>query len=103
MPESAADGAAPVLRMTGDIDLASEAHWRERADELLDAHPDLREVVVDMGGVSFLDSRGMAVLVDLHAKALARGGKLTVHSVPARAYKTIALAGLDQVFHVEQQ
>jgi anti-sigma B factor antagonist len=103
MPEPPTDGAAPVLRLTGDIDLASEAEWRSRAAELLETNPALSDVIVDMSGVTFLDSRGMAVLADLHGKALARGGKLTLLAVPSRAYKAISLAGLDQVFQVEPQ
>lgn len=103
MSEPPADGAQPILTMTGDVDLATEAEWRARATELLESYPDLRDVVVDMREVAFLDSRGMAVLVELHGKALARGGKLTLRSVPSRAYKAIAVAGLDQVFQVEPQ
>ncbi len=54
-----------------------------------------------MAGVSFLDSRGMSVLVDLHSKALGRGGKLTLLAVPRRVAKALSVAGLDQVFQVE--
>ena len=68
--ERAGSGDRPVLSMVGDIDIASEQDWRRRGSEWLDAHPDLVDVVVDMAGVSFLDSRGMSVLVDLHTKAL---------------------------------
>jgi anti-sigma B factor antagonist len=93
--------AQPILTMTGDVDIATEQDWRRRGSELLDAHPDMTDVVIDMGGVTFLDSRGMAVLIHLHGKALGRGGKLTLLAVPPRVAKALNVAGLDQVFQVE--
>lgn len=101
MAESASGGEQPVLTMVGDVDIASEPEWRRQSSELLQANPDLVTVVVDMSGVTFLDSRGMAVLVDLHASALERGGKLTLLGVPRRVFKALNVAGLDQVFQIE--
>lgn len=105
MAESAALSAAgaeqPVLMMVGDVDLATEPEWRRRGQELLEAYPDMADVLVDLSQVSFLDSRGMAVLVDLHATALQRGGKLTLLGVPNRVLKALHVAGLDQVFQVQ--
>jgi anti-anti-sigma factor len=94
-------GQTPVLAMAGDLDVATEDYWRERGDTLLAAHPDLRDITVDMAGVSFLDSRGMAVLVHLHTAALGRGGSLRLRSAPPRVVKALTVAGLDQVFTVE--
>jgi anti-sigma B factor antagonist len=96
-----ARGDKPILTMSGDIDIASEQDWRRRGSELLDANPDLTDIVIDMANVTFLDSRGMAVLIHLHGKALARGGKLTLLTVPPRVAKALSVAGLDQVFQVE--
>jgi anti-sigma B factor antagonist len=91
----------PVLTMVGDVDIASEQEWRQRGEELLNAHPDHPDVTVDMSAVGFLDSRGMAVLVHLYTTALDRGGKLTLRAVPARVAKALGVAGLDQVFRIE--
>lgn len=96
MPES------PVrLAMSGDVDIATEDFWRERADALLAAHPHTPDVVVDMAEVTFLDSRGMAVLVHLHAAALERGGKLSLQSLSPRVSKALTVAGLNQVFQLD--
>jgi len=101
MAESALGGEQPVLTMTGDVDIASEPEWRRQGHALLQAHPDMRNVVINMAAVTFLDSRGMAVLVDLHTEALRRGGKLSLLAVPRRVVKALNIAGLDQVFQIE--
>jgi anti-anti-sigma factor len=103
MVESASGGDTPILTMVGDVDIATEQDWRRRGTELLEQHPMMRDVVVDMARVSFIDSRGMAVLIDLHATALKRGGKLTLQAVPQRVVKALNVAGLDQVFQIEPQ
>ncbi|HEY8302533.1 MAG TPA: STAS domain-containing protein [Jatrophihabitans sp.] len=101
MAESAPGGDQPVLTMTGDVDIATEPEWRRQGRQLLQTYPDMRQIVIDMAAVSFLDSRGMAVLVDLHTEALRRGGKLTLLAVPRRVFKALNIAGLDQVFQIE--
>ena len=103
MVESAYSGDTPILAMDGDIDIATEEGWRRRGADFLEQHPTMRDVVVNMSGVGFIDSRGMAVLIDLHTNALKRGGKLTVLAVPRRVFKALNVAGLDQVFQVEAQ
>ncbi|MGH8861013.1 MAG: STAS domain-containing protein [Jatrophihabitantaceae bacterium] len=100
MPESPAPNEQPSLAMSGDVDMASEPEWRRRGEELLAANPAMRDVVVDMSRVDFLDSRGMAVLVELHTAALGRGGKLRLLGVPPRVLKALGVAGLDQVFQI---
>jgi anti-sigma B factor antagonist len=100
MPASSPNGH-PVLRMSGDLDLATEAEWRRHADELLEAHPDMHDLVVDLGDVGFVDSRGMAVLVHLHTSVVHRGGQLSLREVPRRVAKALRVAGLDQVFTID--
>jgi anti-anti-sigma factor len=99
-PDSLADQPT-VLSMVGEVDIATEDEWRERSDAVLAAHPDLHDITVDMAGVTFLDSRGMAVLVHLHTVALERGGGLSVRSARPRIVKALNVAGLDQVFTVQ--
>jgi anti-sigma B factor antagonist len=57
------DGEVARLRVTGDVDLATAQTVRDAVCESLDAGA--REIELDLGGVSFLDSTGLSVL--LHA------------------------------------
>jgi anti-anti-sigma factor len=100
MPDPA-ENESTVLSLVGDIDIASEHDWRRRGADYLAANPELRDVVVDLSQVSFLDSRGMAVLVYLHTNALDRGGSLRLRAVPPRVIKALTIAGLDQVFQLD--
>ncbi|WP_205695727.1 STAS domain-containing protein [Conexibacter sp. SYSU D00693] len=61
------DGARMVLHVAGPLDLAAEEPLRRALTEALDGgdHP----VLVDLEGCTFIDSRGMSVLLDGHRKA----------------------------------
>jgi anti-anti-sigma factor len=53
---------AAVLRVTGEIDIATVDQFREALVLLLDRH--LKDVIIDTTGVSFMDSTGLHALVD---------------------------------------
>ena len=50
----------PVLVVSGDLDLDTAPHLRERLIEVVDQGS--RQVVVDIEAVEFVDSTGLAVL-----------------------------------------
>ena len=78
-----------------------------RARELLaelDRQLDLqlpRSVTLDLGGVSFLDSSGIAILLRARQRVSALGGALRVVHVPEQAAKVLRAAGVDKLMDLE--
>jgi anti-sigma B factor antagonist len=92
-------GVTPVLRVVGEVDLATAPLLRERLDEV---SPSSSTVVVDLSEVTFLDSTGLSVLVGAW-KRLARGdvdGDLRLVVLRPTIQKLLDITGLDQVFSV---
>jgi len=88
-------GSVAVITVTGELDLLTARELMTTVDETLE-WPDLTGVVVDLTAVSFLDSAGLAVLVDAHEHATLRGIALKVvvdgaGSAVARAFQTAAI------------
>jgi anti-anti-sigma factor len=91
-------------------ELGAELHISEmangwRLDGELDAHtaPALTsamaqlpegEVIVDLDGVSFVDSSGLRVLLDATNRARAAGGDLTLRSPKPSIRRLIEISGL---------
>lgn len=69
--ESVVRGAMVVVGVSGGIDVHTAAFLREELATVLDADPDL---VVDLTGVTFMDSTGLGVLVSASKKACRYGG-----------------------------
>ncbi len=62
-----------VIRLTGWLDLATAPGLEARLHELLDTRKP-RDVVLDLRRTEFLGSAGVAVLLRLRRRTLARGG-----------------------------
>lgn len=56
-----------------------------------------RRLTLDLGGVSFMDSSGIAVLLRAQRRMGALGGQVAVVNVPAQAGKVLRAAGLDRI------
>ncbi len=56
-----------------------------------------RRLVVDMSGVTFMDSSGIAVLLRAWRRMTAAGGGMEVEAVPPQPLKVFHTAGLDKI------
>ncbi len=91
-------GPVSVLTVSGELDIASGPRLRAALDEILDV-PRARAprgLVLDLTGVTFLGSAGLAVLVDAHEHATQRGIALKIvidgpGSPVARAFQAAAI------------
>jgi anti-sigma B factor antagonist len=82
-----------IAEVTGDIDMSTVAGLRERLLGLADSGQPL---IVDLNGVSFIDSAGLGALVGVARRADLRGGSL--HAVCSRPQtrKLLWLTGVDR-------
>jgi len=90
-------GEAAVLVLSGDVDLESSPGVRKA---LLDCVGMKSIVVVDMAGVSYIDSSGVASLVEAFQAARKRDTRFVLARVSKAAMRVLELARLDRVFTV---
>jgi stage II sporulation protein AA (anti-sigma F factor antagonist) len=97
MPEvfEGADDGRRVVHVVGDVDLDSSSQL-ERF--LADRGPG--DLVVDLSGVTFIDSAGIAVLVKAHMEAEQRGERLALANPSRSTQRILELTGLTEVFEV---
>lgn len=60
-----------------------------------------RRLTLDLGGVSFMDSSGIAVLLRASRRMKELDGTLRVVHVPQQAAKVLRAAGLDKLMELE--
>ena len=87
-----------VLRLAGDVDVATAPRLRERLVELVTDGPP--NVVVDLSGVAFIDSMGLGALVGGLKRARAHDGDLRLAGASDHVAKVLAITRLDQAFVV---
>jgi len=90
---------AIVIRPEGDIDYSSLDPLREA---LMDARmAGVREIVVDLADVGFLDSQGLAVILYAHRRQRAGGGRLILRNLNDTARRLLHVTNLTAVLDVE--
>jgi anti-sigma B factor antagonist len=92
-------GEAIVVAVHGDIDLVHSAPLRAA---LIDSVGRGRVVVVDLAGVSVIDSSGVASLLEAFQTARKRGKRLLLARVGDSVMRVLRLARLDKVFAIHE-
>lgn len=90
--------APGVLALDGEIDLHESPEIKEKMQPLLSAQ--LPKVVVDLGGVSYIDSSGLALFIEAMQRVQAYGGKFALCSLRPSVRSIFEIARLDQVFKI---
>lgn len=86
-----------VVTPWGEVDAATSPLLRAALAVLID-QPGIRCVVVDMGGVSFIDSAGVHALVEASKRLRSRGGELVLSGVKIGAFKVLDVCGVTSAF-----
>jgi anti-sigma B factor antagonist len=87
--EDAADG--PLITLTGELDLLGADSLRHAVAAALEGSP--RRLAFDLSGLRFIDSAGLAVLIE----ASSRVDQLELRSPSPAVRRAVELTGLDDV------
>jgi anti-sigma B factor antagonist len=92
------DRDLPVVRVTGELDHATVPALAAAIQEQIDGGQ--LDVVLDLQGVTFLDSSGLGLFVSQHKTLRQRHGSLRLANAPSRVLTVLSITGLDRVFQV---
>src|ERR1700729_1815413 len=88
----------PVIAVSGEIDVATAPQLRECLHKVIARGQ--TTVVLDLLGVTFLDSTALGVLVGALKRCRELGGELHVVVTDARIRKIFEITGLNKVFPI---
>ena len=89
-------GAVKVLELSGKVaGDAADALW-DRIDDLLNAGHS--QLVINLGGVSFVDSAALGGLLSKRSATLAAGGQLKLLNLTERIMDLMVTTKLEMVF-----
>ena len=83
------------LVLGGELDMAARFQAEQALDQLL-AEP-VEQLVVDLGEVTFVDSTGMGLVLEVHDRARSEGFKLRLLRGPDEVQRVFELAGVADV------
>ena len=83
-----------VVHLDGELDLATAPQLVEAVDALLASRPPLQRLVVDLGGLAFVDVVGLDVLLRAQQRVAAGGGSVVVRRPSALVRRVVELLDL---------
>jgi len=90
------EGKSLTVRVTGEVDHhAARALMTQVVGQVDAALP--RELTLDLGGVSFMDSSGIALVLRTWKQVRQLGGSMTLRAVPPQSAKVLRAAGVDRM------
>ena len=90
---------ALVLYISGELDHHAAHQALRETGAILDEQMPLR-CVLDLSGLSFMDSSGIAVVLGTYRRLKSYGGELAVSRAPSHAAKVLSMAGVDRIVHI---
>ena len=90
------DGSLELITVAGELDLSNSTELRRRVHRAV--RDGRNRIVVDLSGLTHMDSSGMAALIDAHQLAEARGGRLALVITSESVRRTVEVRGLDRLF-----
>ena len=91
------DAARPGLAVAGELDIATAPLLRETLLRALD-RDNVPDLLVDLSGVTFVDSSGLAVLLMAARRWAAEGRSFVVHEPSRAVSRIIDLTGVRAAF-----
>lgn len=95
--QSTAEGVL-TLKVSGLIDLSASPKLREDLHEIADTKP--AAVVIDLSEVSYIDSSGLATLIEFYRELKAENGRLALCSLQPRVRTVFDLVRLNELFQI---
>jgi anti-sigma B factor antagonist len=92
------EDSVPVVSITGDIDLENSPKLREFLKPK--ASQKTPGLLLDFAGVNYIDSSGLATLIEYFQAAQGYKGKLALASLSPRVKNVFEIVRLEQIFSI---
>lgn len=98
MNKKSVDGNTDLVELFGEIDVYTAPDLRKNLSDTLESGPN--NLIINLEGVRYIDSSGLSVLLEMHKRAQAKNGMLSVISTHSQILKLFNLTGLIKILKV---
>lgn len=95
--ETKIDNGTAILRLTGRFDFNAHRDFRSAYEAALDK-ADVKSLTIDLGGVDYLDSSALGMLLIVREKATQGGKALTLANARAGVKQVLDIANFGKLF-----
>jgi len=88
-----------LIELSGELDHHAARNAILRLGQLIDYELPTK-TILDLSSLTFMDSSGIAVIINLYRRMQEIDGIFEISKVPAQAYKVITAAGLNKIMTI---
>ena len=89
---------ATLISLKGEVDIYSIGKFRESIEERIKTQAS--EIILDCTELSYMDSTGMGVLIELRNKAKDMGQKIIMMNPRPNIKKLLNITGVDKIIYI---
>lgn len=93
-------GTTTIIRLGGDLDPATAPLLEQAVQQAVDT-AGVDRVVLDLGGLAFIDSSGLRVFVTARQALSERGATLLLRNPSANTKRLLDITGLGEIISVD--
>jgi len=93
-------GETLIVTLAGEFDVHQAASFREAVTAAFDERPRLKNLILLMHDVTFVDSSGVGAILGRLKEVSARGGRLAVAGLKAPVKRIFAMSGVLKLISV---
>ncbi len=82
----------------GEVNISNSPELRKRFDELINKSE--KKVLVDFSAISYIDSSGLATLIELYQRLKKIGGRMRFCSMEEKVRNTFEITKLNKLFEI---
>ena len=91
-------GGYTILVLRGEVDVYTAPQFREAIDKILT--PGQLHLIVDMSGISYIDSSGLGILLSAIKRVRPKGGTVNLVGCNSAIDRVLRITNLNTVFNV---
>ena len=99
--EASSEDGDPLLRVSGELDLASSPALEQELDRAVAQSPTL--IIIDLRELEFIDSTGLSVLIRAHQRAQEGGHRLGIVNGSRQVRRLLTLTGVAERLTIVEQ
>lgn len=88
-----------ILELNGDIVFENSNQVKTDIKEILKKH-DIKEIILDISGVTFVDSSGIGVFISIFKFIREKNGKMALAGPKQKVYRVFELTRIDQIIDI---
>lgn len=89
--------------LKGEIDHHTAPELRENIDNAIILNDSANLIVLDFGGVTFMDSSGVGLVMGRYRLGASKGKKLRVDNLGERDFKIMKMSGIEKLAEINKR